>query len=157
MIYVFGLGLVGLLSYTCWIDAVRLTLPNRLNLGLLATGLAQSLATGLPKPVDALIGVLVGGLFLGTIAVAYRRCRGFDGIGMGDVKFVAASGAWIGWMGLPQMLLIASVLGLIYALGYALVTGRLDPSRRIPFGPFLAVGTMASWLMLVAPQGWMAL
>ncbi|WP_054211540.1 A24 family peptidase [Bosea sp. (in: a-proteobacteria)] len=117
MIYVFGLGLSGILAYACWIDSVRLTLPNRLNLGFLATGLAQSFATGLPRPVESLIGVLAGGLLLGIIAVAYRYYRGFDGIGMGDVKFVAAAGAWIGWMGLPQMLLIASVLGLIYALG----------------------------------------
>lgn len=154
MTYLFGFFLGGLLICACWFDLTNLTLPNWLNLAVLSTGLIQSLTTRLPEPVDALIGVLAGGFFLGIIAVAYRRCRGFDGIGMGDVKFVAASGAWVGWMGLPQMLLIASVLGLIYALGYALVTGRLDPSRRIPFGPSLAVGTMASWLALVAPLGW---
>lgn len=157
MTYLFGFVLAGLLTYAFWIDLTRLVLPNWLNFILLATGLIRSLAMNLPEPVDALIGILAGGLCLGIIAVTYRHYRGFDGLGMGDVKFAAAAGAWIGWMGLPQMLLIASVLGLIYALGYAVVTRRLDHTRRIPFGPFLAVGTMASWLMLVAPPGLVAL
>jgi leader peptidase (prepilin peptidase)/N-methyltransferase len=147
MTFVFGLILLQLLTLACWTDITRHILPNWLNLLFLVSGLAQSAIQKQPQPVDALIGVLIGGGVLGSIAVAYRHYRGFDGIGMGDVKFTAAAGAWLGWMGLAPMLLIASLLGLAYAGWLAVITGGLDRERRIPFGPFLAAGTMASWLM----------
>jgi prepilin signal peptidase PulO-like enzyme (type II secretory pathway) len=35
-------------------------------------------------------------------------------MGYGDFKLLAALGAWIGWQAIPQLLLSASVLGLIF-------------------------------------------
>ncbi|MCP4562758.1 MAG: prepilin peptidase [Bosea sp.] len=107
---VFSFIFVALLCLACWVDFTRLIIPNALNLAILVLGLAQSAISGAPQPVDALIGVLADGGVHGMIAIFYRRYRGFDAIGMGDVKFTAAAGAWLGLMGLPQMLLIASCL-----------------------------------------------
>lgn len=150
MTYLFGLLLLLLLAVACRADLTRFVLPNWVNLLLLATGLTHSVLLQNPQPVDAVIGALIGGGVLGTLAVAYRRFRGVDGIGMGDVKFTTAAGAWLGWMGIPPMLLVASLLGLTYAGAVALAKGKFDATTRIPFGPFLAAGTLTSWLMLKA-------
>jgi leader peptidase (prepilin peptidase)/N-methyltransferase len=34
---------------------------------------------------------------------SYRRIREFDGLGFGDVKFVAAAALWIGIQGIPVL------------------------------------------------------
>jgi mannitol/fructose-specific phosphotransferase system IIA component (Ntr-type) len=43
-----------------------------------------------------------------------------DGLGLGDAKLLAGTGAWVGWQGLPSVVLIAAVLGLVMALGRSL-------------------------------------
>lgn len=135
------------------LDARHFWLPDRLNgllaiIGLLFAG--PLLATTLP---DRWIGALAGGLLLGSVAWAYRRARGVDGMGGGDPKLVAAVGAWLGWQALPLMLLLASLGG----LAWALVTQRKgDPplaSRRVPFGLFACTAAWATvplWLLISA-------
>ena len=66
-------------------------------------------------------------------------------MGYGDFKFLAALGAWLGWQALPQLLMIAAVLGLLYAL-LGMVSGKQTLSSAIPFGLFLAIG---GWLSLI--------
>jgi leader peptidase (prepilin peptidase)/N-methyltransferase len=68
---------------------------------------------------------------------------------LGDVKFLAAAGIWIGIAGLPILLLIATLTALA-AAGIMQLAGR-DMTRRtsLPFGPFLAIGLL---LALAAQQ-----
>jgi prepilin signal peptidase PulO-like enzyme (type II secretory pathway) len=70
--------------------------------------------------------------------------RGRVGLGGGDAKLFAAIGAWIGWPGLPSVLLISGFAGLTYA--FLRGRGRLRPHDRIPFGPALALGGWIVWL-----------
>ena len=76
----------------------------------------------------------------------YRRWRGRDGLGLGDAKLLAASGAWLGLEGIAPTLLAASLSGLAAALiGH--VAGRpIAAETRVPFGPFLAGATWLIWL-----------
>ena len=73
-------------------------------------------------------------------------------MGYGDFKLYAAIGAWLGWQVLPAVILIASIVGLLYALITAL-TGKRTRTEPIPFGPFLAV---SGWVSLVARDNVMA-
>jgi leader peptidase (prepilin peptidase) / N-methyltransferase len=70
----------------------------------------------------------------------YRRVRGVQGLGFGDVKFLGAAGIWIGLGGLAPLLLLACLSALavvaIARLRGAAITGRF----ALPFGPFLAFG-----------------
>ena len=59
---------------------------------------------------------------------------------MGDVKFIGAASIWIGFVGLPMMILIASVSGLTLVLLRNLVGYPTSQTTRLPFGPHLAVG-----------------
>jgi leader peptidase (prepilin peptidase)/N-methyltransferase len=82
------------------------------------------------------------------VAWLYRRLRQREGLGLGDAKFSAAIGAWVGWQGLPTMLLWGSMLGLLFAIALTLRGMRLRLSDRLPFGVFLAAGGWLVWLMV---------
>ena len=110
-------------------------------------GLAVAWAQGGEAPLDQAIGAAAGFLALAGAAAAYRAMRKTEGLGLGDAKLLAAGGAWLGWAGLPSMLLIAA-LGALLFLGIERLAGQAravdDPT---PFGPFLAGGLWTVWLL----------
>ena len=85
--------------------------------------------------------MIIGGGLLFLIGVSYEWLRKKEGMGMGDVKLLAMIGAWMGYMALPYIILISSLTGIIVGGGSLLLTRR-DLGQRIPFGPFLVLGTL---------------
>lgn len=125
-----------------WIDLRCMRLLDALTLPLLLLGLLSCrLLDPDALPAHAAAAVL-GYLCFTGLAWSYRRLRGRDGLGPGDAKLLAASGAWIGLTALPTLVLLAAVATLLVAL----------PSRAaraqtpIPFGPGLAFSLFAVWL-----------
>jgi leader peptidase (prepilin peptidase)/N-methyltransferase len=129
-----------------WIDARHWLLPDALTLPLAVAGLAAALAIDPADFTGRLFGAAVGYLALRAVAWLYRRLRGRDGLGEGDAKLLAAAGAWVGVAGLPQVVLIAALAGLVAALCLRLAGVRLGPASALPFGPFLALATWLVWL-----------
>jgi len=74
-----------------------------------------------------------------TSAVIPREAMGF-----GDVKFIAAIGAFLGWKAVVFTLCSASFIGCFAALA-GLFIARDRAGSRVPFGPFLALGA-AIWI-----------
>ena len=72
--------------------------------------------------------------------IIYRR----EAMGLGDVKFIAMFGAFIGWKGVLFALFAASIIGTSVNLP-GKVLGKDNAFSRIPFGPYLALGAMI-WL-----------
>lgn len=120
-------------------------LPNLLNASLLITGFMGTYALG-GDMVAHLIGAVVGFAFIVLLDLAYRRLRGRAGIGMGDAKFLAGAGAWVGWIGLPPILFIASMAGLGAILIKSIAGKRHERAEQIPFGPYLCLGLWLTWL-----------
>jgi len=147
-----GLGwAVTLLILLALIDARTGLLPDALTLPLLWTGLAWALLdAGLVSVHTALTAAMVAYVVLWLLAWGFLRLRGRDGMGGGDVKLLAAIGAWVGWPDVFLVLLGASVTGLIYALLIAR-KARLDAQH--PFGPHLAGVTMVLLLLRVPGLG----
>jgi leader peptidase (prepilin peptidase)/N-methyltransferase len=76
----------------------------------------------------------------------FQVAKGKQGMGEGDFKLLAALGAWLGWMALPMLLLIASLLSLFVALGMRM-SGRLQAGEPLPFGPYLVFAGMLSTMV----------
>jgi leader peptidase (prepilin peptidase)/N-methyltransferase len=145
----FGCLLVALIVRLAIIDCREMILPDRLNAMLAAGGAAHAILLGQPGLVDAIAGAVVGFLTLVVVAAVFRRTRGIEGLGFGDQKFAAAAGLWIGWEGVAPMLLIASLSALAFVGVRAATALQFDMAARVPFGPFLSLGTVVCWLMMV--------
>jgi leader peptidase (prepilin peptidase)/N-methyltransferase len=128
------------------IDAEHFWLPNILTLPLGAAGLAASAFIGPGSFVDHLIGAVLGFAVLAGLAALYKRLRGRDGLGGGDARLLAAIGAWVGWAGLPSVVVWASLAGLSWVL--ARIVARRAPSldTALPYGTYLAIGAWLTWL-----------
>ena len=67
-----------------------------------------------------------------------------EAMGLGDVKFMAAIGAFIGWQGAVFSLMVSSIIGA--AVGIALILLRKrEWSSRMPYGPYIALAAVI-WL-----------
>jgi leader peptidase (prepilin peptidase) / N-methyltransferase len=165
--HVAALGLLMMLALTVTVIDIRyLIIPDVLNGMIFIAGLAASLMLGVVDVMSALIAAAMAAALLSLVQILFRARRGYDGLGSGDIKFVAAAATWTGLEGFAPALLIASLSALLYVLGAHIAGGRFDRRRRIPFGPFLALGTttmagfqlladrsvaeiLDSWLMIV--------
>ncbi len=128
------------------IDVATMRLPNMLTVPLVAAGLAY-VAWSDPVLLQwRAISAVAGFVIFWLTAEAYRWARGRMGLGMGDAKLLAASGAWLGIENLASVVLIAAVLGLAFAMAAKLLGWAMTLGSRIPFGPFLALGTWWVWL-----------
>lgn len=85
----------------------------------------------------AVIGAVVGYLFLWSVYWVFRLVTGKEGMGFGDFKLLAAIGAWFGWVSLLPVVLISSLVGA--AVGVTLILfWKHAREKPIPFGPYLA-------------------
>jgi leader peptidase (prepilin peptidase) / N-methyltransferase len=141
-----SLGLGWVLLTLAAIDLRHLVLPDLLTLPLIPAGLAIAWALDPSLLPDHALGAIAGFAAFIAIAIAYRRLRGREGLGMGDAKLLAAAGAWLGWRALPSVVLVAAVVALALALAGALAGGKLAWTSRIAFGPHLALGFWLVWL-----------
>ena len=60
---------------------------------------------------DRCLGAALGYLSLQRSRHSTERLRGREGLGGGDAKLLAASGAWLGAAALPQVILVAALIG----------------------------------------------
>jgi leader peptidase (prepilin peptidase)/N-methyltransferase len=140
-----GLVLTWALVTLTVIDLDHQLLPDSITLPLLWMGLAIN-SGNLFVPLDTAVwGAIAGYLSLWSVYWGFRLITGKEGMGFGDFKLLAALGAWVGWIALPTVILLSSLVGACVGLFMVLVRGR-DKSIPIPFGPYLAA---AGWLTLL--------
>ena len=140
-----GLVLTWALVTLTVIDLDHQLLPDSITLPLLWMGLAIN-SGNLFVPLDTAVwGAIAGYLSLWSVYWGFRLVTGKEGMGFGDFKLLAALGAWVGWIALPTVILLSSLVGACVGLFMVLVRGR-DKSIPIPFGPYLAA---AGWLTLL--------
>lgn len=138
-------------------DARHFIIPDYLSLpavplGLLVTGLLSSHGHAYQAVLWHLLAALVAVAGLLIIRQAYRRLRGFEGLGLGDVKLAAAAAAWTGLEGFSIVLMMACTMALVVLLAMRLVFAT-NVTRRtaLPFGAFLAPAIWLTWTMQQLP------
>jgi leader peptidase (prepilin peptidase)/N-methyltransferase len=124
-------------------DLTHKIIPNAVTLPGIVLGLLGA-ATVLPVgPVNALLGVIVGGGILWALAWASPYLFGKEGMGGGDIKLLAMIGAFLGWKPALLTIMIGSLTGSV--IGIALIALRfMKRDEYIPFGPFLVFGAVVS-------------
>ena len=91
--------------------------------------------------IGAVVGALVASLPLWLLRTVHFLARGMEGMGLGDVKLVAAIGAFLGWQGALSVLLLGSLSGSLIGLVMMRRSGeRLRTA--IPFGCFLGLAAL---------------
>ncbi len=67
-----------------------------------------------------------------------------EAMGLGDVKFMAAIGAFLGWSGAIFALMVSSIIGALVG-GVLIVCKRQEWSSKLPYGPYIALAATI-WL-----------
>jgi prepilin signal peptidase PulO-like enzyme (type II secretory pathway) len=135
-------------GWLTWTDIRFGIIPNWLNALIAALGLARGFAMdGSSGAVTGVVAGVVIGITLLLLRQGYFAWRGVQGLGLGDVKFLAAAGVWTGLADFPLLLLIATLAALLLA-GILHLSGRAVTARTaIPFGPSLALGLLATLVL----------
>ena len=117
------------------IDIEHRLLPNRILFPAFLVVVVAQVAVAPDRAVEWLLAGLAAAAFL-ALPLVIRR----DAMGMGDVKLALLLGAVVGWKVFP-----AIVIGCFAMLPFALamlVRDRSIKGATLPFGPFLAFGTV---------------
>jgi leader peptidase (prepilin peptidase) / N-methyltransferase len=124
-------------------DLTHKIIPNVVTVPGIVLGLVGA-ATVLPVgPVNALLGMVVGGGILWALAWASPYLFGKEGMGGGDIKLLAMIGAFLGWKPALLTIMIGSLSGSV--IGISLIAfGVMKREDYIPFGPYLVFGALVS-------------
>lgn len=102
---------------------------------------------------DALIGGAFGAALFWILRISYQFLRQRAGLGLGDVKLMAALGALSGVWLLPHLLLLAALLALTGAvIGARCQRRALKTTRALPFGTALCAASALIWLLARLPH-----
>lgn len=134
LILAFGLVVIS------FIDLDHFIIPDEFSLSGIVIGLVGSLLNPERDFWAAAAGVLMGGGFLWAVAYGYLLLRKEEGMGGGDIKLLAWIGAVLGWVSIPFVILVSSLLGGI--VGIMTMSKDRGLKTTIPFGPFLALAAL---------------
>ena len=139
---VLAVGLVGL----SWIDLKTKRLPRQIIYvtALIGIPLLCLAAIVNDEPERIWMMLLGAGIAFAFMGIVYIASRG--GMGDGDVRLSPLLGAYLGWLNpglVPVGLFIGFFAGAVVGLAL-MATGRAGRKTSVPFGPFLAFGTIVA-------------
>lgn len=159
-----------------FIDHDHLIIPDVFTIGGAAAGLLLSLlfpslhgqthelalVAGLRSGLDAVLGLFVGSALVLWIALFAEAILRKEAMGFGDVKYLGALGAFIGWQGTVFAMFGGAILGCVWfatACAWQKATGQKSPVAlpaetpdgqpaelglgvHVPFGPMLGLAAL---------------
>lgn len=123
-----------------------------IGLGTLMLGLVGSPA--LAVLADGLSGAFVIASVLLALSLAFEKAVGRQSLGGGDIKLLFLVGLFLGVAASALNLVVACVMGIVFALATRRARRDTDDPHVFPFGPSIA---LATWFtLMVGPQilGW---
>lgn len=155
-----GVVFMGILIVVSFIDLDHQIIPDAISLPGATVGLLSSLLVpgdivpALRGFVPALVGAAAGAAVIYLAGSLWKLATKREGMGGGDVKLAALMGAFLGdWRLTLLAIFLGVALGVI--IGLALTVVRRRPARKpIPFGPFLAAGSLIAQFFGPAILAW---
>ncbi len=144
--YIFGptieMIIISLLAFVtiviCYIDFEHYIIPDEANIFIALLGIAYAIGTDAPL-VEQLIFMPLFyfglAMFLRWIMFVWKKK---EGLGLGDVKFFAAAGTFLGIESLPAFLFLSGIAGLMIALAWRV----MKKGEMFPFGPALCISLL---------------
>ena len=134
-----------------FIDLKHYIIPNALTFPLMIIGFVKSFDPNLninlfPNYLNSLIGGILGYLVIWLIILFYKKIKDKEGMGLGDAKLLSAIGFWFGWVSIPFIIFLSSVIALIIVTP-SLINKSKEMSSQIPFGPYLVIGCILYLLL----------
>tara|TARA_B100000575_G_scaffold216085_1_gene176764 strand:+ start:71 stop:835 length:765 start_codon:yes stop_codon:yes gene_type:complete len=151
--YLFGISITTLLFFVLglsfviifFIDLKHYIIPNVLTFSLMIIGFLKSFDPNLnpifPNFINSLIGGIFGYLIIWSIIYFYKQIRNKEGMGLGDAKLLSAIGFWFGWISIPFVIFLSSIIALLFVIP-SLIKKSKKLSSQIPFGPYIIIGTL---------------
>lgn len=129
------------LIISTFIDLKHQIIPDKVVLPTMTAGLVLNIVLHWENLADYLMGFALGGGIIFLIVVLSR-----GGMGGGDIKLFATVGMFLGFRLTALAMLLSFILGSI--AGLALIILKLKKMKdAIPFGPFIALGSVISLFM----------
>jgi leader peptidase (prepilin peptidase)/N-methyltransferase len=125
-------------------DIRYLRIPNSINVALFVGGVLFRFQDAAHVALLSGVAALAVYVLIWLLRDLHLRITGRVGLGLGDVKLIAAATPWLDIATFPVFLFAASFMALLSAL---VAAGLLNSwrNRRIPFGPFLATSLLLTW------------
>lgn len=126
------------------IDLEHQILPNRIVAALAIAGVVLLGAAAVISGDFGAFGRALAGAAAAFGAFGALHLISPRGLGMGDVKLAFVLGLYLGWLGWGEValgLFLGFLLGSVIGIGL-IVTGLRGRKDPVPFGPFLATGTL---------------
>ena len=103
-----------------FIDLKHYIIPNSLTYSMMILGFIKSFVPNLdpifPNFLNSLIGGLLGYGIIWSIIYFYRQFKKKEGMGLGDAKLFAVVGFWFGWISIPFVVFLSSIIALLSVL-----------------------------------------
>ena len=151
--YLFGITITTLLFLILglsfiiifFIDLKHYIIPNILTFPLMIIGFIKSFDPNLnpifPNFINSLIGGIFGYFVIWSIIYFYKQVRKKEGMGLGDAKLLSVIGFWFGWISIPFVIFLSSIIALLFVIP-SLIKKSKKLSSQIPFGPYIIIGTL---------------
>jgi len=97
--------------------------------------------------IGAVLGALIGGGSLWLMGFLWKKLRGVDAMGLGDVKMMFMVGAYLGWRLAILTIFIGVFSGSLAGIAVMVRRGGQNLQMMLPFGIFLGAGAIASLLI----------
>jgi leader peptidase (prepilin peptidase)/N-methyltransferase len=127
--------------------------PDMLHAPLVTMATTPSWALSL---IGAVFGGLVGGGSLWLVGEIWKRLRGVDAMGLGDVKMMFGVGALLGWRLTFLTIFLAAFTGAVAGIAVIAKSKDKNMQAQIPFGIFLGIGAIIALLFGEQLVSWYA-